>query len=95
MKYFFYAVAIYMFFPALSQATILDGEILRQTGHGQFVKLDPDTAFSVGNDTFDTDHLYGFDEDQNITLDAPIRVDIGGAGGMICLLYTSPSPRDA
>ncbi|MEM6607063.1 MAG: hypothetical protein AAF689_00690 [Pseudomonadota bacterium] len=59
-------------------AFILDGNILRQTGNGAFVKLDPTTGFAVGADTFDDDNLYGFDEDQNITLIEPIRVDIGG-----------------
>ncbi|MEO9648961.1 MAG: hypothetical protein ABJ360_23260 [Roseobacter sp.] len=62
---------------------ILDGKILRQNGYGTFVKLDTETPFSVGFDTFDDDNLYGFDEDQNITLSEPIRVDIGGQNGVI------------
>lgn len=62
---------------------ILDGEILAQDGSGAFVKLNTDESFSVGFDTFDDDNLYGFDEDQNITLVEPIRVDIGGANGFI------------
>jgi len=69
--------------PLLAYATILDGEILRQSGNGTFVKLDPETGFSVGNDTFDTCHLYGFDEDQNIELPKDIAVDIGGVNGRI------------
>ncbi|MEM8580175.1 MAG: hypothetical protein AAGF50_03130 [Pseudomonadota bacterium] len=64
-------------------ATVIGGEILRQTGQGTFVLLDPDTGFDVGQDNFNTDHLYAFDEDQNIQLVAPIRVDIGGIEGMI------------
>ncbi|MFC6635959.1 hypothetical protein [Sulfitobacter sediminilitoris] len=64
-------------------AVVLDGEILRQSGTGQFVKLDPEDVFAVGEDTFDTDHLYAFDEDQNIVLDRAIRVDIGGEMGVI------------
>ncbi|WP_372572892.1 hypothetical protein [Ruegeria jejuensis] len=64
-------------------ATVLDGRILRQSGSGAFVKLDTTTPFDVGADNFNTDNLYAFDEDQNITLDAPIRVDIGGEGGEI------------
>lgn len=59
-------------------AVILGGEILQQTGSGEFVKLDTEVPFAVGADTFDTDHLYAFDEDQNILLVEPIRVDIGG-----------------
>ncbi|MEM9584586.1 MAG: hypothetical protein AAGA08_15865 [Pseudomonadota bacterium] len=64
-------------------AFILDGEILRQNGSGSFVKLDASTSFAVGNDTFDDDNLYGFDEDQNVTLVEPIQVDIGGTNGVI------------
>ncbi len=66
-----------------SGAVVVDGKILRQTGAGAFVKLDPSTAFAVGADTFDTDNLYAFDEDQNILLPIPIRVDIGGENGII------------
>lgn len=66
-----------------AQATVIDGAITQQIGNGQFVKLTTDTPFAVGEDTFDDDNLYAFDEDQNITLEAPIRVDIGGADGQI------------
>lgn len=66
-----------------ASAFILDGEVIRQNGNGGFVKLDTDEPFSVGFDTFDDDNLYGFDEDQNITLVEPIRVDIGGNNGVI------------
>lgn len=62
---------------------VLGGEILRQNGFGTFVKLDTKKTFSVGFDTFDDDNLYAFDEDQNITLQAPIKVDIGGSNGVI------------
>lgn len=61
-----------------ANAFVLGGEILQQSGDGEFIKLDPSESFAVGADTFDTDHLYAFDEDQNITLIEPIRVDIGG-----------------
>jgi|GEM_PF-905782 len=66
-----------------AEAIVLDGQILRQTGQGEFIILDPDTPFEVGNDNFNTDHLYAFNEDQNIVLDTPIRVDIGGVEGQI------------
>lgn len=59
-------------------AFVLGGEILQQTGNGTFVKLGTDEPFAVGADTFNTDNLYAFDEDQNILLVEPIRVDIGG-----------------
>lgn len=64
-------------------AVTLDGAILRQAGNGSFVKLETAQPFDVGRDNFNTDHLYAFDEDQNITLDAPVRVDIGGVDGAI------------
>ena len=64
-------------------AVVLDGGIVRQNGLGTFIKLQADTPFVVGADNFNTDHLYAFDEDQNITLDREIRVDIGGLEGTI------------
>ena len=66
-----------------AQAYVLGGAIRDQLGNGTFVKLDPDDVFAVGADTFDTDDLYAFDEDQNILLVEPIRVDIGGERGVI------------
>lgn len=68
---------------APAMATVLDGAILQQTGTGTFVKLTTNIPFDVGQDNFDTDHLYAFDEDQNIVLDRPIRVDVGGADGIV------------
>lgn len=59
-----------------AHAFVLGGHIDKQTGIGVFEKLDPTTGFAVGADTFDTDNLYAFDEDQNIVLDRDIRVDI-------------------
>lgn len=66
-----------------AEAYVLGGAIRDQLGGGAFVKLNPDDAFAVGADTFDTDDLYAFDEDQNILLEKPIRVDIGGERGVI------------
>ena len=66
-----------------SSAFVLGGEVVRQNGFGKFVKLDTKKPFAVGFDTFDDDNLYAFDEDQNITLSEPIRVDIGGTDGVI------------
>lgn len=68
---------------AAAGATVLDGQILRQSGTGSFVKLETSPGFAVGADNFNTDHLYAFDEDQNISLTAPIAVDIGGEDGVI------------
>ncbi len=79
-------LSLAMALPA--QAWVMDGAILQQSGSGQFTILDPSEPFAVGADTFNTDHLYAFNEDQNITLIEPIRVDIGGCmqgpqGGVI------------
>ncbi|MEO9823156.1 MAG: hypothetical protein ABJF50_01920 [Paracoccaceae bacterium] len=75
------AVTTLCAFPA--NAIVLDGDVLRQNGAGQFVKLETDPSFEVGYDNFDDDNLYAFDEDQNIILPEPIRVDIGGQNGLI------------
>ena len=64
-----------------AQAIVLDGQILRQTGRGEFTILNTETPFAVGEGNFNTDHLYAFNEDQNIVLDDLIRVDIGGVEG--------------
>jgi len=72
-----------MILPAGASAFVLDGKIQEQSGSGVFEKLDTSQPFAVGNDTFDTDNLYAFDEDQNIVLDRDIRVDIGGENGII------------
>jgi len=69
--------------PVPALATVTGGAILQQRGDGAFVKLDTDESFAVGNDTFDDDNLYAFDEDQNIVLEEAIRVDIGGEDGAI------------
>ena len=66
-----------------ASAVVLGGGIAQQNGAGEFVILDTDTAFSVGYDNFNTDHLYAFDEDQNIVLPIPIRVDIGDEDGLL------------
>lgn len=66
-----------------AEATVIDGHILQQNGSGQFVILDPDDILAVGEDNFDDDNLYAFDEDQNIELVEPVRVDIGGIDGII------------
>lgn len=79
-----FLVAIVMVAIAGSaHAVVVGGEILRQNGNGEFVKLDTSEPFTVGEDNFNTDHLYAFDEDQNIVLIEPVRVDIGGKKGYI------------
>lgn len=69
---------------APAEAFVLGGAVERQSGRGEFRKLDPKDAFVVGQDTFESDNLFAFDENQNIVLDRDIRVDIGGDEGLIC-----------
>jgi len=69
-----------------AKAEIIDGIVTGGTAlaaGGTFVKLTvplsnpfgpPD---SVGNDNFQSPNLFGFDEDQNILLAAPLTVDVG------------------
>lgn len=45
-----------------------------------FVESTPDNT--VGDDNFDSPNLFGFDEDQNITLAGPISVDILASTGL-------------
>lgn len=68
---------------APAPAIVVDGGIVQQHHNGDFVKLDTDIPFSVGEDNFNTDNLYAFDEDQNIVLSAPVRVDVGGDNGIL------------
>lgn len=70
-------------FAGAAQAEVISGQIVQQSGQGEFRKLSTDDPFTVGNDSFDTCHLYAFDEDQNITLPQAIRVDVGGEAGII------------
>ena len=66
-------------------ATIVGGEVTGGTSGGTFVKLAPPLpnplgpANSVGNDTFQSPNLFGFDEDQNVVLVAPLTVDVGSS----------------
>ena len=71
-----------------SAATIIGGTVTggsAQAAGGGFVKLTPPLANplgpanSVGNNTFQTPNLYGFDEDQNIVLSAPLMVNVGAS----------------
>ena len=67
----------------MPHAFVLDGKIESGFPLGDFVKLDPERDFAVGNDTFQDNNLYAFDEDQNITLAEDLFVDIGVTGRTI------------
>lgn len=74
---------------SMAHATIVSGAITQ--GGGTFVKLAVPFASStppntVGNDTFQNNNLYGFDEGQNIVIPSPLQVDdlangLGGGSG--------------
>lgn len=68
---------------APASAFTLGGEITGGTARGSFVKLDTSARFAVGNDTFQNDNLYAFDEDQNILLEEDLQLDIGADGTVI------------
>lgn len=80
-------------FSMPAYATIVSGVVTGGTSLGQggtfvnltvpFTESNPDNT--VGDDTFQTPHLYGFDEGQNILVTADINVDIlaDGMGGGI------------
>lgn len=74
--------------PGQASATIIGGNVTggtARTAGGTFIKLSVPVpnplgpANSVGNDTFQTPNLYGFDEDQNILLAAALSVDVGAS----------------
>lgn len=76
-------VAVVAALASPASAYVLGGKIEQQTGTGVFEKLETTTPFSVGADNFDSCNLFAFDEDQNILIVEPIRVDIGGTNGFI------------
>lgn len=72
--------------PVPGSATIIGGAVTggsALTAGGMFVKLTVPlnnlfgSPNSVGNDTFQSPNLFGFDEDQNIVIPAPLNVDVG------------------
>ena len=80
------AMALGLLVAAPSSATIVSGSIISGGPGATFVKLTVPLANpfglpnSVGNDTFQSPNLYGFDEDQNITLAAALGVDVVASG---------------
>jgi hypothetical protein len=71
-----------------TSAAIIGGTVTGGTAlgaGGTFAELSPPLANpfgppnSVGDDTFQSPNLFGFDEDQNIVLLAPLVVDVGSS----------------
>ncbi len=81
------ALALLMFtLPVSVTATIVGGSVTGGTAHtagGTFVELTVPLSNlfgppnSVGNDNFQSPNLFGFDENQNIVLAAPLEVNVG------------------
>jgi hypothetical protein len=100
------ALAVFTtFVPATAEiigGTVTGGTAF--TAGGTFVKLSVPLSNpfgapnSVGNDTFQSPNLFGFDEDQNILLAAPLTVDVGSspipAGTLVAshYIFFDPGP---
>jgi len=104
---FFIAAALPLLVAQPAMATIVGGTVTGGTAFtagGTFVKLTPPLANpfgppnSVGNDTFQSPNLYGFDEDQNILIASPLAVDVGtapAAGTIVASHYVFFDPGPA
>lgn len=71
--------------PLSAHATVIGGSVTggsAMTGGGIFVELDGTATFTVGNDNFNDNNLYAFDEGQNIVIGGPLDVqDLAGPTG--------------
>jgi hypothetical protein len=87
-------------------ATIISGDVTggsAVSAGGTFAKLVPPLqnpfgpSNSVGNNTFQSPNLFGFDEGQNIVLSAPLVVDVASgplpAGTIVASHYVFFDPR--
>jgi hypothetical protein len=108
MKKLRVATAVLIFAVSVpATATIIGGSVTggtAKTAGGIFVKLTVPLSNlfgppnSVGNDTFQSPNLFGFDEDQNILLGAPLTVDVGAspipAGAIVAshYIFFDPGP---
>jgi len=93
--------------PVVCKATIVSGVVTggtALTAGGTFVKLTPPLANpfglpnSVGDDTFQSPNLFGFDEDQNILITSPLTPDVGSpiaAGTKVASHYVFFDPGPA
>jgi hypothetical protein len=108
MKKLMVAIALLVFATSIpATAEIIGGTVTGGTAlvaGGTFVKLSVPLSNpfgppnSVGNDTFQSPNLFGFDEDQNILLAAPLTVDVGSspipAGTLVAshYIFFDPGP---
>ena len=62
-----------------ASATIIGGAVTGGTSGGTFVDVSPIApGYQVGNNNHQSPDLFGFNEDQNILLAAPLLIDVGG-----------------
>ncbi len=110
MKQLCVSIALLSFTISIpATATIIGGTVTggtALTAGGTFIKLTVPLANpfgppdSVGNDNFQSPNLYGFDEDQNILLTAPLTVDVGTspipAGTIVAshYIFFDPGPSE-
>jgi hypothetical protein len=110
MKSLGVAIALLIFTIAVpATASIIGGSVTggtAQTAGGTFVKLTVPLSNpfgppnSLGNDNFQSPNLFGFDEDQNILLGAPLTVDVGAspipAGTIVAshYIFFDPGPTE-
>jgi len=104
MRKLAFAIASLLLVALPALATITSGTVTGGsafTAGGTFVKLIVPLSNpfgppnSVGNDTFQSPNLFGFDEDQNILLAAPLAVDVGStipAGTVVASHYVFFDP---
>ena len=83
----------------ISNGAVTGGSVslLPPAAQGTFIDLGNAAGISVGNNNFDTRNLYGFNEDQNITLLADLSVDVGTtivAGTEVASQYIFFDPSD-
>jgi hypothetical protein len=82
LKFVAIGVGLFLLAEPLS-ATIIGGTVTGGNAGGTFLKLPvpwgnlSTPPNQVGNNTFQTPNLYGFDEDQNIVLTDALIVDVG------------------
>ncbi|HUJ32271.1 MAG TPA: hypothetical protein VLY23_13385 [Candidatus Acidoferrum sp.] len=107
-KLFFGVASLILTMCVPAAADIVSGSVTGGSAlaaGGTFVKLTPPLSNpfgppdSVGSDNFQSPDLFGFDEDQNITLVAPLTVDVGAspiaAGTVVSSYYIFFDPGPA
>ena len=81
----------------ISNGAVTGGSVtlLPPAAQGTFIDLGSASGISVGNNNFDSRNLYGFNENQNITLLANLSVDVGStilAGTVVASQYVFFDP---